>query len=325
MRIHWLTLPLLAGCASTSSPASVPSEASDAVSQPSSMPGPVSMPSSMPGSMPGAASQPSSPDAGPIPAAWVAPRVAAANARMALSPGGRLVAQAIEAHGGLANWLGKGTIAFNFDYAPLGQPARRMFTRNHVDLWRSRAMHKELGEGADAHFGWDGQNAWMVPNAKAFPIKARFWATTPYYFVGMPFVLADPGVRFEQLADAPLDGEAHHVVKASFEPGTGDSPDDYYIVYIHPKTSQMRALRYIVAYPGFFKPGQHSPEKLMRYAEFESVDGLVFAGRLDTYGWSDEGVGEKVTSISVSDFKLGETIPATAFAAPEGAEVSTEL
>ena len=301
-------------CASNPAPSSQP------VTQAASQPG--SQPASGPAS---AASMPAALDAGPIPDGWVQARVAAAEARMGSSDGGRLVLKAIDAHGGLEAWLRSGTIAFTFDYAPRGQPQRRMYTRSRVDLWRSRATQTELGEYADARFGWDGVRAWIVPEAKAFPTPARFWATTPYYFVGMPFVLADPGVRFEQLADAALDGETYHLVKATFDPGTGDSPGDYYILYIHPQTAQVAALRYIVAYPGFFKTGGHSPEKLMKYLELKSVDGLKFAQRLDTYAWNKSEPGNLVTTIAVSDIALGETIPAADFAAPADAEVTTDL
>ena len=200
-----------------------------------------------------------------------------------------------------------------------------MYTRSYVDLWRSRAVQQELGDGADARLAWNGEQAWITPGPKAFPTPARFWATTPYYFVGMPFVLADPGTRFEQLPDAELDGQRYHLVKVTYDPGTGDSPDDYYIVYLHPTTFQLAALRYVVAYPGFFEKGKHTPEKLMRYSEQRDVDGLRFAHRLDTYGWSNNAAGKKVTSIAVSDYALGETIAGETFAAPEGAVVSTDL
>lgn len=246
-------------------------------------------------------------------------------ARLSASKAGKLVAQAIEAHGGLEAWLRPGTIAFTFDYRPLGAPARRMHTHSRVDLWRSRAVHEERGEGADARFGFNGSIAWIVPGPEAFPITPRFWATTPYYFVGIPFVLADPGVRFAQLKDGSLDGETYHIVKATFEAGTGDSPDDYYVLYIHPRTFRVGAIRYIVAYPGMFEPGQHSPEKLMRYDDQRQVDGLWFAHRLDTYRWGPDGIGEKVTEISVSEVGLGAPIPGRAFEPPVDAHVTKDL
>lgn len=275
-----------------------------------------------------AASAPAGPpDAAPIDEAWVARRVEAARARLDASEGGRLVWRAIEAHGGLATWLAHGTIAFDFDYRPLAQPERRMYTRSRVDLWRSRATQRELGEAADAELGWDGERAWIAPAPEAFPSTARFWATTPYYFVGIPFVLGDPGVRFEVLPDAELDGVAHRIVKASYESGTGDSPDDYYVLYLHPETHRVSAIRYVVAYPGFFEEGQHSPEKLMRYEGLHEVAGVLVPARLDTYAWDAEAaaIGERVTDVEVANVALGERWPASIFAPPEGAIVSTTI
>ncbi|MDQ3031586.1 MAG: hypothetical protein M3Y87_04155 [Myxococcota bacterium] len=264
------------------------------------------------------------PDAAPIEPAWVSRRVDEARARLDSSEGGRLVAQAIEAHGGLSTWLAHGTIEFDFDYQPLDRPERRMNTRNRVDLWRSRATQRELGEGADAELGWDGERAWIRPGPDAFPSPARFWATTPFYFVGIPFVLSDAGVRLEMLDDAELDGVVHHVVKASFEPGTGDSPGDYYVLYVHPDTNRVSALRYVVAYPGFFPSGGHSPEKLMRVEGLHEVSGVLLPARLDTHAWDGETqtIGDRVTAIEITNVRFGERWPASTFAPPrEGATV----
>jgi hypothetical protein len=277
--------------------------------------------------------------ASPPPAAWVEARVEESLARMNASEAGRLVAQSIEAHGGLATWLSKGTIAFEFDYRPIAQPERRMRTYQRVDLWSARAHHEEIGtlaatpvggtvvtedalDSPVATFGWDGQEAWIVPSAEAFPSTARFWALTPYFFLGMPFVAADPGTHYERLADAELDGVMHRLVKLTYEDGTGDAPDDYYVLYLHPDTHRLTALRYVVSYPGFFAPGAHSPEKLMRFTESTTAAGLLLATRLDTYAWSEVGPGEKVTEIGVSRITLGESWPDSIFARPEGAEIS---
>jgi hypothetical protein len=138
----------------------------------------------------------------------------------------------------------------------------------------------------------------------------------------MPFVAADPGTRYESLPDEALDGVVHRLVKLTYREGTGDAPNDYYVLYLHPDTHRLAALRYVVSYPGFFAPGEHSPEKLMRFTEPETVDGLSLATRLDTYAWSEAGPGEKVTEIRATNVALGESWPDTIFARPEGAEVS---
>lgn len=270
-------------------------------------------------------------DAGPIPDAWVAARVADARERLHASEAGRTLWSSIEAHGGLDRWLRAGTLAFRFDYAPHDAPDRRMYTRQRVDLWRARAVHEELGEGADARFGWDGARAWITPGPEAFPTPARFWALTPYYFVGMPFVLGDPGVRLERLPDADLDGRTWTMIRATFEPGTGDAPDDYYVLYVDPDSRFLHALRYVVSYPGFagksFEPGGHTPEVLMRLSAPVDVDGLRLHRRLDTWTWNAEDGVPAAPRVKVvaGDYALGEPIAGKAFTPPAGAAVPDGL
>lgn len=298
-------------------------------------------PSTATGSAPGHGVEPSGPTprtppayeeanrAGPRPARWVSARVEESQTRLEADPAGALVWAAIKAHGGLDTWLSKSTLAFEFDYQPLAQPERRMHTYNQVDHFSARARQTELvgGAGAEATLGWDGQRAWITPAADAFPTSARFWALTPYYFVGMPFVAADPGTRYERLPDATLDGTSYHVVKLTYGEGVGDAPDDYYILYLHPETHLLAALRYVVSYPGFFPEGGHTPEKLMRYSAPTVVAGLRFATRLDTSTWDlERGTpGEVVTTIHVSRITLGESWPSSLFAPPTHAVVAEDL
>jgi hypothetical protein len=274
------------------------------------------------------------PAAGPIPESWVDDRYTKAKERLEASEGGALIWAAIEAQGGLRPWLSSGTIGFEFDYQPYGQPERRMHTKQRVDLWRARAVHQEVEDeasDAEARFGWNGEVAWITPSKDAFPITPRFWALTPYYFVGIPFVLADPGTRFERLDDAELDGKTWNLVKVTFSDGTGDAPDDYYIVYLDPDSHALHALRYVVSYPGFegvmFEEGGHTPETLMRYTEPTQVDGLGFHRRLDTWKWNaDDGVpGDPRVKVEVGDHRLGFEVPAADFAPPEGAVVLEEM
>lgn len=269
-------------------------------------------------------------DSSEIPDSWRQARADEARARLAESDAGRLVAAAIEAHGGLDGWLSAGTLRFDFDYQPLANPARRMRTHNEVDLWSAWARQEELpasGNQPLAVLGWNGEEAWITPDADAFPSPARFWALTPYYFVGMPFVAADPGTRYERLPDAPLDGQTFQLVKLTYADGTGDSPDDYYVLYLHPETHRLHALRYVVAYPGFFPEGGHTPEKIMRYTQPTEVGGLLLPGQLDTSAWDPESgaPGEVVTRIEVSGQALGARVPPSVYDPEAGAVVTREL
>ena len=250
----------------------------------------------------------------------VAARVASANARLAASAGGALVWRAIEAHGGLEAWLGSGPLQFRFAYQPAGRPAIDTF--QVVDPWSARAR-QQVAPQRTAEFGWDGQRAWVQPPDAKLPTNPRFWSLTPYYFVGMPFVLGDPGVRFEQLADASFEDESFDIVKATFEPGTGDAPGDHYVLYLDKESGRLRAVRYVVSYPGFYPDGGHGAEKLMSYDGELAVGDIIIAASHRTFTF-DEATGtpgEKVTDVTVSDARFRADIAPDYFLAPAGARI----
>ncbi|MEM0964353.1 MAG: hypothetical protein AAGK21_17635, partial [Bacteroidota bacterium] len=170
-------------------------------------------------------------------------RTGDATARLEASEPGQRVLAAINAHGGLDAWYGGGPVRWTYDYVrldSLGEPTGNdIHTEQLVDPWSARATHLLL-DGSTDMFGWNGTEAWVEPADAELPIDARFWALTPYYFVSMPFVLADPGV---QLAAAPADsveGRPVDVVRVTFEAGTGDAPDDYYDLLLDPETNRVQ-------------------------------------------------------------------------------------
>ena len=237
------------------------------------------------------------------------------------SPAGKLVWESIAAGGGLERWFGSGDLVFRFNYAPKGRPATD--TRQTIDVWSSRARHRV--EGADVEFGWDGGKAWVNPPDAQLTTNARFWALTPYYFVGIPFVLADPGVVLEMLPAAQWEGVTYDLVKASFEAGTGDAPQDYYVVYVDRATKRVRAIRYVVSYPGFRPDGGHGPEKLMTYEGDIEAAGLTFAARHRTFklGESTGAFDTHVTDVTVSDLGFSAHTEPGFFEPPEGARIIT--
>ncbi len=242
--------------------------------------------------------------------------------------GGQLIAKSIKAHGGLETWLRQASLAFDFDYQPIAQPERHMHTRNYVYLRSAWARQQELGDAAPlATLGWNGKVAWITPSAEAFPAPARFWALTPYYFVGVPWVFANPGIRYKKLDDVLLDGKRMHRVHISFGDNIGDAPDDYYEVFINAQNFRVTGLLYIVSYPGFFKPGEHSPEKFMRYLNYTDVDGLWFAQRYDAFLWDRqrEAPGKKVSDVNIRIINVSTTVDKTRFEPPEGAVISDAI
>ncbi|MEO1271546.1 MAG: hypothetical protein AAFX99_25925 [Myxococcota bacterium] len=253
--------------------------------------------------------------------AAIAARVKSATARLNASESGKLVLKAIEHHGGLQTWYSSGPIAFRFNYRPMGE-RKPVDSHQVVDTWSSRARHVWATDDK-AEFGWNGKVAWVKDPNKSITTNPRFWSLTPYYFVGVPFVMADPGVRLEMAGEQAFEGTTWALVKVTFMAGTGDAPDDYYVLYIDKASGRIGGLRYIVTYRGFFKDGGHSPEKFMSYDGSQTVNGITLPKNYRTFAWNPDkkAVGEQVTAITLSDVSFKPDTQASYFEPIEGAEV----
>jgi hypothetical protein len=255
------------------------------------------------------------------PESWITERVEKARQRLDSTEAGKIVWQAMEAHGGLQNWYSNGPLSFHFDYVPLdGSTVRN--TYQTIDTWSNRARHQNVVDRTQ-EFGWTGEKSWkQVRDSTSFPFDMKFWALTPYYFLGQPFVLDGEGIRLEKLADALHKGTPYDAVKVSFAAGTGNAPDDYYVLYFGKNDHKLAVIRYIVSYPAYFEAGKHAPEKFMELLGTTVVDGIELATGYHTH-WltDDEKAGEHITTITVDSISFDPTVKNAYFEMPEGAEV----
>lgn len=252
----------------------------------------------------------------------------AARARLEASDGGRVVLRAIEAQGGLEAWYAAPTSSYAWEYANTGANAH-FKTFMVVDNNSRRAYHTILEQaGADStapatgRFAWDGTRAWISPASLSGP-NPRFWSLTGYYFQSIPFVLADPGLHYEVLPDAPLDGVPHEMVHVSFSAGVGDSPGDTYTLYVDKATGRVSAIRYTVTYgQSLDEARQGSPsETLFYYLDHESVDGLTVPTRFEGYRFANGEKGAKRSEAFVSDISFRRAFDETKLEMPDDARV----
>lgn len=255
-----------------------------------------------------------------IPNSWIENRVAKAEKRLSESEGGQIVWRAMEAHGGLEQWFKNGSLAMRFNYQPLDGSTQRD-SYQVVDVWQNRAVHESIKDST-LRFGFDGENAWqMAKDSTSFAYDTKFWAMTPLYLMGFPFVLDGEGVNFEKLPSFMYKGKANDVVKVTFAPGTGDAPDDYYILHFDAETHLLVATRYIVSYPEYFKDGGHAPEKFMEVGPLENVEGVLLPTWLKTH-WTVDGLpGEHITTIEISRLEFKDNLPKDYYKMPNGAEI----
>lgn len=255
-----------------------------------------------------------------IPKSWVDGRVNKAKEKLGTSEAGEIVWNAMEAHGGLDRWYANGPLSFRFNYQPLdGKTARDSYQT--VDTWSNRAVHTSATDST-AHFGWTGEQAWVkAKDSTSFEYDTKFWALTPLYFYGQPFVLNGEGVNLELLPEVTYKQQKQDVVKVTFDAGTGDAPDDYYILYFSKESHKLVAIRYIVSYPEYFKDGGHAPEKFMEVMGENTVNGILFPTSYKTY-WltKDKKPGEYITQIDVSNVSFENDLPKDFFDVPKDAK-----
>ena len=255
-----------------------------------------------------------------IPASRIAKRVAKAKAKLEQSEAGKVVWNAMEAHGGLDKWFANGALAMRFNYQPLdGSTIRDSY--QVIDTWGNRAVHTSMSDST-ASYGWTGSEAWVkAKTPDFFKYDTKFWALTPLYLMGYPFVLDGEGVNLELLPQSNYKDKPNDVVKVTFAPGTGDAPDDYYILHFDAETHKLLGTRYIVSYPKYFKDGGNSPEKFMEVGPLDEVEGILLPTQLKTH-WTVDGLpGEYITLIEISNISFKKDLSDDFFDVPKGAKI----
>lgn len=166
---------------------------------------------------------------------------------------------------------------------------------------------------------YDGQQVWMSP-ANAPISKPRFDALTWAYFLTAPFKLNDAGTHLQSLGNLPLvQGRNMAAAKLTFNPGVGDSPDDWYIVYVDPQSRWLRGMAYIVTYGKSVTEAEKNPHAIT-YDNYVNLAGVILPRTWTFWNWSqDQGIiGQPLGSATLSNLQM--VYPATnSFTQPEGA------
>lgn len=177
---------------------------------------------------------------------------------------------------------------------------------------------KVLVEGEKRTIGFDGKDVWVVPDS--LTNGARFYHNLYFYFYAMPFVLGDPGISYEEVGDKELFGMNLNGIKISYGDGVGDSPKDNYILYVDKTSNTMKALMYTVT----FKSQETSDKfNLIKYDEWQEVEGILLPKKLQWYNYKNDSVGEMRNEVLFSEVMLSKSKPdEKVFLKPEGAGIA---
>lgn len=191
------------------------------------------------------------------------------------------LAKGLEAHGGLERWQNMEALQFAFQKDSVTEEFQQFNLKSRKTL---------ITRGA-VKVGYNGTDVWVTPNKEAFGKGSpKFYHSVYFYFFAMPFVLADPGIRYEEVAARDIDGKLCPGVKISYDAGVGDAPDDYYIAYFDPQTNLLHGLLYTVTY-GDGKPNENF--SALKYESWQKVNGILLPETIAWYKFENDTYGEK--------------------------------
>lgn len=222
----------------------------------------------------------------------------------------------LEAHGGLAKWKSYGTVEFDQTWT-----SAKGVKKDHQLF----DLHSRSGLITSDQYSLGAANGevWVKPALDALGgTPPRFYMWTPFYFFGMPFVFADPGAKQEALGKKMFQGQEYEAVKITFQKGTGDSSDDFYVAYVDPTSQQLKLVSYVVT-SALVRKGrpidQLEPHALV-FQEWQEAGGLRVPKRGSFYKWANENVeGEPLGVMEFSNVQFSEKPPDSAkFNQPAG-------
>ena len=136
------------------------------------------------------------------------------------------------------------------------------------------------------------------------PKTVRFDAYTWSYFFLFPFKLSDSGTKWESYTNIEKNAEKFNTEKLTFEPKTGDAPDDWYIVYSVLDSNLIQKVAYIVTSKGTKEEAEKDPHAI-QYSNYEEVNGIPIATRWQFWGWDKkDGLTEQLGEASISNLKF---------------------
>jgi len=217
-------------------------------------------------------------------------------------PGARVIGPIETAHGKAA-WQSHDAVRFDIDLSMGGKQILDATIVFEIGRERVRLVAKDGSYTAV----WDGNDAWYWPADAEMPgPPPRFHLRTWTYFLAAPFKLRDPGTHLSpvDLRDAgPYTDQP--AGKLTFGENVGDSPDDWYIVFRHPKHNTLSAMAYIVTYGKPAEKAEKEPHAIV-YDGYERIDGVTLSTDWTFKHWSqDKGIhGDAIGKATIRNIRF---------------------
>jgi hypothetical protein len=139
-----------------------------------------------------------------------------------------------------------------------------------------------------------------IPNVESVRFDAYTWS----YFFLFPYKLSDSGTIWNNYENKEKDHEKYLSEKLTFNSGTGDAPDDWYIVYANKEKALMEKAAYIVTLNGSKEEAEKNPHAI-QYTDYKEISGIPIATKWTFWSWqAGEGLQKELGHATITSIKF---------------------
>ncbi len=153
-------------------------------------------------------------------------------------------------------------------------------------------------------------NGEMYTYAEPIPTKKntdKFALYTWQYFFMAPYKLADQGTNWKEMPTITIDHKEYKSEMLTFDKGTGDSHDDWYIIHPDPSTNLISHMGYIVTAGGTDPKVAESNAHAISYQDYKMVKGIPIAHKWIISDYTKGvGPGKKIGEATIANIKIGD-------------------
>lgn len=140
----------------------------------------------------------------------------------------------------------------------------------------------------------------IIPNEESVRFDSFTWS----YFFLLPNKLSDPGTIWNAYDNKEKDSENYRTEKLTFKSGTGDAPDDWYVVYVNKATNLIEKAAYIVSINSGKEEAEKDPHAI-QYLDYEVVEGIPIATKWVFWSWEDgKGLKKELGRATITEIKF---------------------
>ncbi|MDG2431135.1 DUF6503 family protein [Flavobacterium sp.] len=144
-----------------------------------------------------------------------------------------------------------------------------------------------------------------IPNKAAVRFDAYTWS----YFFLFPYKVNDPGTIWTAYANTEKNNKNYLTEKLTFASGTGDAPDDWYVVYANAKSNLIEKAAYIVTLKSDKEEAEKNPH-VIQYLDYKKIDGIPIATKWIFNGWQEgKGLTDELGHATLSNIQFIKVDP----------------